>query len=90
MPARPLPPGLGGTTGTVLIDGFWQATWKITRPRGGAVTLRVEPFTGLSAEQSAAVTAEGTELLVFAALDAEASEIQFAGANLSKRHPKTP
>jgi Winged helix DNA-binding domain len=86
----PLPPGLGGTTGTVLIDGFWQATWKISRPRGGAVTLRVEPFTGLSAEQSAAVTAEGTGLLAFVAPDAEASEIQLAGPNLCERHPKTP
>jgi hypothetical protein len=86
----PLPPGLGGTTGTVLIDGFWQATWKITRSRGGAVTLRVEPFTGLSAEQMAAVTAEGTELLALVAPDAEASKIQLAGANLAEPHPKTP
>ena len=88
--AVPLPPGLGGTTGTLLIDGFWQATWKIRRPRGGAVTLRVEPFTELSEEQVAAVTAEGIGLLAFVAPDAEASEIQLAAANLSEPHPKTP
>lgn len=86
----PLPPGLGGATGTVLIDGFWRATWKIRRPRGGPVTLRVEAFTHLSSEQMAAVTAEGTGLLAFVAPDAETSEIQFAASNLSEPHPKTP
>ena len=86
----PLPPGLGGTTGTLLIDGFWRAAWKIRRPRGSPVTLRVEPFTELSEEQVAAVTAEGTGLLAFVAPDAEASEIQLAPANLSEPHPKTP
>jgi Winged helix DNA-binding domain len=88
--AVPLPPGLGGTTGTLLIDGFWRATWKIRRPRGSPATLRVEPFTELSEEQVAAVTAEGTGLLAFVAPDAEASEIQLAPANLSEPHPKTP
>jgi hypothetical protein len=86
----PLPPGLGGTTGTVLIDGFWRATWKIRRPRGDAVTLRVEPFTQLSAEQAAAVTGEGSGLLAFVAPGAEASEIQLAAPNLSDPHPKIP
>jgi hypothetical protein len=86
----PLRPGLGGTVGTVLIDGFWRATWKITRPRQGAVTLRVEPFAELSAEQTAAVTAEGTGLLAFVAPEAEASEIQLPALNLSDPHPKIP
>jgi hypothetical protein len=74
----------------VLIDGFWRATWKIRRPRGGAVTLRVEPFTQLSAEQAAAVTGEGTGLLAFVAPGPEASEIQLAAPNLSDPHPKIP
>jgi DNA glycosylase AlkZ-like len=86
----PLPPGLGGANGTVLIDGFWGATWKIVRERGGAVTLRVEPFTALSAEQTAGVTAEATGLLAFVAPDAEASEIKLVDPSLSERHPKTP
>lgn len=86
----PLPPGLGGSNGTVLIDGFWRATGKITRQRGGTVTLRVEPFTELSAEQTAGVTAEATGLLAFVAPDAEAIEIKLVDPNLSERHPKTP
>ena len=86
----PLPPGLGGSNGTVLIDGFWRATWKITRQRGGTVTLRVEPFTELSAEQTAGVTAEAAGLLAFVAPDAEAREIKLADPNLSDLHSKTP
>ena len=74
----------------LLIDGFWRATWKIARQRGSAVTLRVEPFTELSAEETAGVTAEATGLLTFVAPDAEASEIQLADPNLSDQHPKTP
>jgi hypothetical protein len=74
----------------VLIDGFWRATWKITRERGGTATLRVEPFTELSAEQTAGVTAEAAGLLAFVAPDAEASEIKLADPNLSDLHSKTP
>jgi hypothetical protein len=29
----PIPPGNGARTGTVLVDGEWQATWKIALPR---------------------------------------------------------
>jgi hypothetical protein len=60
------------------------------RQRGGTVTLRVEPFTELSSEQTAAVTAEATGLLALVAPGAEASEIQLAGPTLSDQHPKTP
>lgn len=86
----PLPPGLGGTTGTVLIDGFWQATWRITRSRDRTAALRIEPFTRLSAELTAALTREGSDLLAFAAADVTAGEIQVAIPNLSELHPKTP
>ena len=72
----PLPPGLGGTGGTVLIDGLWQATWKLTGGRGGAA-LRIEPFTRLSAGQAAEVTAEGARLLALAAPGA--GDIQITG-----------
>jgi hypothetical protein len=72
----PLPPGLGGTCGTVLIDGLWQATWRLAGGRGGAA-LRIEPFTRLSARQAAEVTAEGARLLAFAAPGA--GDIQIAG-----------
>ncbi len=87
--AVPLPPGLGGTSGTVLIDGFWQATWKIGR-RSRAVTLRIEPFARLSAEQTAAVMAEGTRLLAFVAPGAGTSDIQLVTPNQSEPHPKSP
>jgi hypothetical protein len=69
---------------------FLAGDWKITRQRGGTVTLRVEPFTELSAEQTAGVTAEATGLLAFVAPDAEAIEIKLVDPNLSERHPKTP
>jgi winged helix DNA-binding protein len=85
----PLPPGLGGTTGTVLIDGFWQAIWKITRQRGTA-TLRIEPFARLSAGQATALSSEGSRLLAFVAPDADTSHIEVAAANLREPHPKSP
>jgi hypothetical protein len=79
----PLPPGPGGTCGTVLVDGFWQATWKITRGReggaggdGGAAMLRVEPFTRLSLREAAGVTEEGARLLGFAAADAGTHDVR--------------
>jgi hypothetical protein len=85
----PLPPGLGGTTGTVLIDGFWQAIWKVTRQRG-AVTLRIEPFARLSARQTTAVSSEGSRLLTFVAPDADTTNIEVEAANLREPHPKSP
>ena len=74
----PLPPGQGGTGGTVLVDGFWQATWKITRPRGGAAILRIEPFARLPRGQAEAVAAEGARLLAFAAAGAGAYDVHLA------------
>jgi hypothetical protein len=84
IPARrsvPLPPGPGGTCGTVLVDGFWQATWRITRGReggtgGDAALLRVEPFARLSPRQAAAVAEEGARLLGFAAADAGTHDVR--------------
>lgn len=66
----PLPPGTGGTSGTVLIDGFFRATWKVARERSEA-TLQVEHFGPLTREQRATVEAEGMELLRFVAPDRE-------------------
>lgn len=73
----PLLPGNGGVTGTVLVDGFFQATWKITRQRTTA-TLTIEPFVPLSPQDRAALAEEGTRLLAFAAADADTYDIQFA------------
>jgi hypothetical protein len=62
----------------VLIDGLWQATWKVAGGRGGTA-LRIEPFTRLTAGQAAEVTAEGARLLAFLAPGADARDIQIAG-----------
>jgi hypothetical protein len=85
----PLPPGLGASCGTLLLDGFWQATWKITG-KPGTVTLRVEPFARLSARDKESITAEGGRLLAFIAPDAVDNDIRIGGTNLSERTAKTP
>ncbi|MDP8930635.1 MAG: winged helix DNA-binding domain-containing protein, partial [Actinomycetota bacterium] len=54
--------------GTVLVDGFVCATWKLTEHRGAAA-LSIEPFEKLSQSDTAAVTREGARLLTFAGAD---------------------
>lgn len=66
----PLPPGNGATYGTVLVDGVWHATWKITRT-ADAASLAVEPFGPLTAADEEAVNAEGASLLAFTDPDAD-------------------
>jgi hypothetical protein len=61
----PLPPGNGASAGTLLVDGFWQADWKIARERDRAV-LQIRPFTRLDGSHDA-IAAEGRRLLEFAA-----------------------
>jgi hypothetical protein len=67
----PLPPGNGGTVGTLLVDGTWSATWRTERD-GDAAALVVEPFARLRPRQAEEVTAEGLRLLAFTCADAEA------------------
>jgi len=59
-----------GRFGTVLVDGFMGATWKIER-KHGAATLRVEPVVPLGRREMDAVAEEGLRLLAFT--DSEAS-----------------
>ena len=73
--ARPVPlwPGNGATQGTLLIDGAWDATWKLTRE-----ALAITPFRRLTAAEESAVTDEAGNLLAFAADgDAHQREIRF-------------
>jgi hypothetical protein len=69
----PLPPGNGATGGTLLVDGFWQANWKIVKG-----TLDIQPFIRLSAADMAAIAAEGERLLGFAAPAGTGTDVRFA------------
>jgi hypothetical protein len=60
----------------VLIDGFTNGTWQITRQRRSA-TLTIQPFKRLSKKDTTVLTEEGARLLRFAAADAEQQDIQF-------------
>jgi hypothetical protein len=70
----PLPAGNGGTGGTLLIDGFWRADWRIERAAGAAV-LRITPFAKVAKRHHPAIVREGMDLLSFAAADAETHDV---------------
>lgn len=61
----PLPPGNGATTGTFLVDGFWQGTWKV-RHR----SLLIQPFSPLGLANQDALLTEAARLCAFLAPDA--------------------
>ncbi len=61
----------------VLIDGFTNGTWTVTRHRGAA-TLVIQPFTRLSSDDADAVVAEGTRLLTMLEADAASHDVQLA------------
>jgi hypothetical protein len=56
--------GIQGTVGTVLVDGFIAAIWKISRKDGEAL-MRVESVVPLGRRDMDAVAAEGARLLAF-------------------------
>jgi hypothetical protein len=60
--------------GTVLVDGFVQGSWKVTRQRRVA-TLQITPFRRLSQRHRAGLVREGERLLDFAAPDAGTREV---------------
>jgi DNA glycosylase AlkZ-like len=66
----PLFAGDGGVRGSVLVDGFVAATWRIERNEDGAA-LRIKPFERMSRANGAAVIEEGERLLAFATTDAD-------------------
>jgi hypothetical protein len=63
--------------GTVLVNGFAAAMWRIARS-AGAVTLTVEPFGKISGKARDEITDEGRRILAFAAPDATAHDVIFA------------
>jgi hypothetical protein len=65
----------GAHFGTVLIDGFAQATWTIKRV-GGRATLRLVLNMKIGEHDRAAVEAEATRLLAFAASDASVRAVE--------------
>jgi hypothetical protein len=69
----PLPPGHGGCGGTLLVDGWWQADWKISQG-----ILQIRPYTPLSAADRDAIVAEGERLLGFAASPTTVLDVRFA------------
>jgi hypothetical protein len=66
----------GMLVGTVLIDGFLGARWKISRDRGQA-TLLIEPFQRLRKQDRDALAGEGARLVAFAAADAQTRDVRF-------------
>jgi winged helix DNA-binding protein len=71
-------PGSGGFPGSVMVDGFLRATWRLTRD-GDFPTLTVTPLRRrLSASDRHEVTDEGAALLAFLGPEGEATEIRIS------------
>ncbi len=63
--------------GSVLHDGFWCGTWRVSRDkRTSAVTLTVDQTVRLTKRAVSALTAEGYQLLRLIAADAETHAVR--------------
>ncbi|MCP3145059.1 winged helix DNA-binding domain-containing protein [Pyxidicoccus xibeiensis] len=67
----------GMVPGAILVDGFFHGTWKLQQHRGTTI-LHIEPHRRLSAQDRAALSAEGARLLSFAAPEAKTHDVQFS------------
>ena len=65
--------------GTVLVDGFVAARWKLEQD-GTEATLRVEPIGKMAREDRTAVSEEGKRLAEFLAPDAARRRVRFETA----------
>jgi hypothetical protein len=68
--------------GSVLVDGFVRAGWRIDREKGagGAAALVVVPVVPLSPAEEADVADEATRLLAFLAAAASSRDVRFEPA----------
>ena len=73
--------------GTLLVDGFVQGTWVISRQRETA-TLTIEPLRPLTATERKTVAEEGERLLDFAAAEAGRRDVRITAVASSP--PKAP
>ena len=60
----PLPPGNGASMGTILVDGTFAGSWRVTTDPNGT-TLAIEPFEPIPPDERIALEAEGHRLLAF-------------------------
>jgi len=65
-----------GSFGTILVDGFARATWRVARDAGRA-SLQIGFLDSLPEPDLTAVTQEGQRLLAFVAPDAASDAVQF-------------
>lgn len=63
--------------GSILVDGFGSARWKVEREKDKAI-IRIEPFRRLSRGERTEVSEESGRLLSFLAGDAGSHDIRFA------------
>jgi hypothetical protein len=66
--------------GSVIVDGFGSARWKVEREKDDKAILWIEPFRRLSRNEKAGVFEEGERLLSFVAGEAGSHDIRFAQA----------
>jgi Winged helix DNA-binding domain len=72
--------------GTLLVEGFVQATWMIKRMRD-ITTLAIEPFRKLTPAERIAVAEEGERLLAFVAGDAPRRAVRITAVATSTPRP---
>ncbi|MGH2483525.1 MAG: winged helix DNA-binding domain-containing protein [Candidatus Limnocylindria bacterium] len=73
---RAIEAAYAGNFGTILIDGFARATWRMVR-QAGCARLRIGLLDPLPESDLDDVTKEGDRLLTFLEPDAETREVQF-------------
>jgi hypothetical protein len=65
--------------GSVLVDGFLRATWRIEQPDAGeTAVLSVDHVDPLTKQATDAITAEGYRMLRFIAADASTHDVRIA------------